>query len=69
MEVKADRPMLGLASYALSSVFLASMLTFAKLLGERKMPVFEILLARSTSILAIALVICAKDGVNPFGNR
>lgn len=67
--VKADRPILGLASYALSSVFLATMLTFAKLLGRREMPVFEILLARSTSILAIALTICAKDHVNPFGNR
>jgi len=67
--LKADRTLLGLASYALSSVFLASMLTFAKLLGKDKMPVFEILLARSSTILFIALIMCAKDGVNPFGNR
>ena len=45
------------------------MLTFAKILGKRDMPVFEILLARSSSILIIALIVCAKDGVNPFGNR
>ena len=68
-KIKADRPVLGLASYAISSIFLASMLTFAKLLGQRQMPVFEILLARSTTILTIALIICAKDRVNPFGNR
>lgn len=67
--VKPDRTVLGLASYAFSSVFLATMLTLAKLLGKDKMPVFEILLARSSSILVIALIVCAKDGVNPFGNR
>ena len=66
---KADRPLLGLASYALSSVFLASMLTFAKILGKKHLPVFEILLTRSMSILVISLLICAKDRVNPFGNR
>ena len=66
---KPDRTVLGLASYAISSVFLASMLTFAKLLGKKQMPTFEILLARSSSILIIALIMCAKDRVNPFGNR
>jgi drug/metabolite transporter (DMT)-like permease len=69
MVIKPDRTALGLGSYALSSVFLASMLSFAKILGQREMPVFEILLARSSTILVIALIICAKDGVNPFGNR
>ncbi|KAK9829224.1 hypothetical protein WJX72_004585 [[Myrmecia] bisecta] len=59
----------GLCLYACSSVFLATMLVFAKILGERHMPVFEILLARSTIICAIALVKCAKDRVNPLGNR
>ena len=66
---KADRTMLGLGSYACSSVFLASMLTFAKILGKENMPVFEILLARSSSILIVSLIVCAKDRVNPFGNR
>ena len=45
------------------------MLTFAKILGKQDMPVFEILLARSSSILVIALCVCAKERVNPFGNR
>lgn len=69
LNYKPDRTILGLASYACSSVFLASMLTFAKILGKREMPVFEILLARSSSILIIALLVCAKERVNPFGNR
>ncbi len=69
LNYKPDRTILGLASYACSSVFLASMLTFAKILGKRQMPVFEILLARSSSILVIALLVCAKERVNPFGNR
>ena len=48
MVIKPDRTALGLGSYALSSVFLASMLSFAKILGQKHMPVFEILLARSS---------------------
>ncbi|KAK9837654.1 hypothetical protein WJX74_002242 [Apatococcus lobatus] len=64
-----DAPVLGLFLYGLSSVFLSTMLTFAKLLGQRKFPVMEILGARSSTIMVIALCVCAWDKVNPFGNR
>ncbi|KAK9865750.1 hypothetical protein WJX84_008399 [Apatococcus fuscideae] len=64
-----DAPVLGLILYGTSSIFLSTMLVFAKLLGKRKFPVFEILGCRSCTIMFISLCICAWDRVNPFGNR
>ena len=65
----SDRAILGLALYALSSVFLATMLICAKRLKQHGFPVWQNLLARSLSIMTFALIACAKQRVNPFGNR
>ena len=65
----SDKALLGLGLYALSSVFLATMLICAKTLSKRGFPTWQNLLCRSLSIMAVALVICAKQKVNPFGNR
>lgn len=65
----ADKALLGLGLYAVSSVFLATMLICAKTLSKRGFPTWQNLLCRSLSIMAVALVICAKQRVNPFGNR
>lgn len=64
-----DRALVGLAFYALSSVFLATMLVAAKLLGKRSYPTWQTLLARSSIIMMFALAACAKQRKNPFGNR
>lgn len=65
----SDRAILGLALYALSSVFLATMLICAKRLKQHGFPVWQNLLARSLSIMTFALIACARQRVNPFGNR
>lgn len=65
----SDRAVLGLGLYALSSVFLATMLICAKTLKQHGFPVWQNLLARSLSIMTFALIACARQGVNPFGNR
>ena len=65
----SDKALLGLGLYAVSSVFLATMLICAKTLSRRGFPTWQNLLCRSLSIMAVALVICAKQKVNPFGNR
>ena len=44
-------------------------LTLGICAGARKFPVMEILGARSSTIMIIALIVCAWDKVNPFGNR
>ena len=64
-----DRSVLGLALYALSSCFLATALVFAKKLSAWHMPVFEILIARSSTIMFFALCGCAWTRHNPLGNR
>ena len=122
---KQDHTVFGLALYALSSCFLATMLVFAKRLGmlprapgyaasyldcllrchvlqkpmvngkhqrvlhaavcpdifpdcmhracahagQWGIPVFEVLLARSASLVFFALIGCAVQGVNPLGKR
>lgn len=65
----SDRAVLGLGLYALSSVFLATMLICAKTLKQHGFPVWQNLLARSLSIMTFALIACARQRVNPFGNR
>ena len=65
----SDRALLGLGLYAISSIFLATMLICAKSLAKRGFPTWQNLLCRSLSIMAVALIICAKQRVNPFGNR
>lgn len=65
----SDRALLGLGLYALSSVFLATMLICAKTLKQHGFPVWQNLLARSLSIMTFSLIACARQHVNPFGNR
>ena len=65
----SDRAVLGLGLYALSSVFLATMLICAKTLKQHGFPVWQNLLARSLSIMTFSLIACARQRVNPFGNR
>lgn len=65
----SDRAMLGLGLYALSSVFLATMLICAKTLKQHGFPVWQNLLARSLSIMTFSVIACARQRVNPFGNR
>lgn len=65
----SDKAVLGLGLYALSSVFLATMLICAKTLKQHGFPVWQNLLARSLSIMIFALIACARQRVNPFGNR
>lgn len=67
--IPQDRTLLGMGFYCCSSVFLATMLICAKLLGRRDYPVWQALLARSGSIMTFALIACARQRVNPFGNR
>ncbi|KAK9812242.1 hypothetical protein WJX73_006670 [Symbiochloris irregularis] len=64
-----DRSALGLALYALSSCFLSTALVFAKKLGQWHMPTFEILMARSITLMFFALIGCAWKRVHPLGNR
>ncbi|KAK9904222.1 hypothetical protein WJX75_007139 [Coccomyxa subellipsoidea] len=66
---KVERTAFGLALYALSSCFLATMLMFAKKLGQWNIPTFEILLARSGFLVFFALVGCAIQRQNPLGKR
>ena len=65
----SDKGLLGLGLYALSSVFLATMLICAKTLKQHGFPVWQNLLARSLSIMTFSLIACARQRVNPFGNR
>lgn len=65
----SDKAVLGLGLYALSSVFLATMLICAKTLKQHGFPVWQNLLARSLSIMTFSLIACARQRVNPFGNR
>lgn len=64
-----DNSALGLALYAISSCFLSTALVFAKKLSHWHMPVFEILMARSSTIMCFALIGCAWKGITPFGHR
>eukprot|EP00891_Asterochloris_glomerata_P008721 jgi/Astpho2/8721/Aster-05285 len=65
-----DKPLLGLGTYCLSSIFLATMLVAAKILGQKKhYPTFQLLLARGSIIMIFALIACARQKVNPFGKR
>ncbi|BDA45883.1 probable pseudopaline exporter CntI [Coccomyxa sp. Obi] len=66
---KIERTAYGLALYAISSCFLATMLMFAKKLGQWNIPTFEILLARSGFLVFFALVGNALQRQNPLGKR
>lgn len=64
-----EHAVVGFAFNAISTVFVMLMATCAKLAGQHGLPVFEIVLARSSTLLVVALVTVIIRREDPRGNH
>ncbi|KAL6774433.1 hypothetical protein ACKKBG_A24995 [Auxenochlorella protothecoides x Auxenochlorella symbiontica] len=64
-----NRELVGLWLFVLSTFFGTGMSLCAKLLARQGVPVFEVVLVRSLTLLAFTVPVLVRQKVNPFGDQ